>query len=158
MSDTGAVYMSEEGFEKLNAELHKLKYVDRPAVVGEIKRARELGDLAENAEYHAAKETQRHLERAISDLEFKIAHAKIIKKDDVVKGKAYLFAQVTVLDLDDETEELYTLVAPEESDPNQSHISINSPIGKGLLGKSVGDEVTIAVPAGTLRYKILKIE
>lgn len=152
------IYMSEEGYEKLKAELHRLKYTDRPGIVHEIKKARELGDLAENAEYHAAKEAQGLLERQISELEFKIAHARVIKRDEVSKDKAYLFARVTVVDLDGDEEEIYTLVPPEESNPDGSHISIKSPIGQGLLGKQVGDEVTIQVPAGLLRYKITKIE
>ncbi len=158
MEESGPIHISEEGYEKLKAELHKLKYVDRPAIVGEIKRAREMGDLTENAEYHAARETQTHLERQIAELEFKLSRVVIVNKDDVVKDKAYLFARVTVVDLDDDEEEVYTLVSAEETDPEKSHISIKSPIGKGLLGKSVGDEVEISVPAGTLRYKITKIE
>jgi len=158
MDSTDPIYMSEEGYEKLRADLHRLKYTDRPAIVGEIKKARELGDLAENAEYHAAKEAQRLLERQISEMEFKIAHAKVIKRDEVAKDKAYLFAKVTVIDLDLDEEEVYTLVPPEESNPDGSHISIKSPIGQGLLGKQIGDEVTIQVPAGLLKYKITKIE
>lgn len=158
MESSGPFYMSEEGYEKLKAELHKLKYTDRPAVVEEIKKAREHGDLSENAEYDAAKEAQTHLERQIGELEFKIAYAKIVKRDEVAKDKAYLFAKVTVVDLDDDEEEVYTLVSPEETDPDTNHISIKSPIGQGLLGKKVGDEVSIKVPAGTLKYKITKIE
>jgi transcription elongation factor GreA len=158
MDQTGPFYMSEEGYEKLKSELHKLKYTDRPAVVEEIKKAREHGDLSENAEYDAAKEAQTHLERQIADLEFKIAHAKVVKRDEVNKDKAYLFARVTVVDLDDDEEEIYTLVAPDEANPDKNHISIKSPIGQGLLGKKPGDEVTIKVPAGTLNYKITNIE
>ncbi len=150
--------MSEEGYEKLKAELHKLKYTDRPAVVQDIKTAREHGDLSENAEYDAAKEAQTHLERQIGELEYKIVHAKIVKRDEVAKGKAYLFAEVTVIDLDDDEEEVYTLVAPDEVNLDENHISIKSPIGQGLLGKEAGDEVTIQVPAGTLKYKITKIK
>jgi transcription elongation factor GreA len=158
MEHNGPFYMSEEGYEKLRAELHKLKYTDRPMVVEEIKKAREHGDLSENAEYDAAKEAQTHLERQIAELEFKIAHAKIVKRDEVAKGKAYLFAKVTVVDLDDEEEETYTLVAPDEASPDKNHISIKSPIGQGLLGKKIGDEVAIKVPAGMLNYKIINIE
>jgi len=158
MDGAGPFYMSEEGHEKLRAELHKLKYVSRPEIVGQIKHARELGDLSENAEYHAAKEAQTYLERAIAELEYKIAHAKIVKRDDVAKGKAYLFARVTVVDLDDDEEEVFTLVPPEETDPDQNHISIRSPIGQGLLGKNIGDQVQITIPAGTLNLKIINIE
>jgi len=158
MTDSGPLHMSEQGFEKLKTELHKLKYTDRPAIVAEIKRAMEMGDLSENAEYHAAKEAQTHLERTIAELEFKLSRAKIVKKEDVVQGKAYMFAKVTVVDVDDDEEEVYTLVSPEETNLDLNHISIKSPIGQGLLGKEVGDEVTIKVPAGTLKYKITKIE
>ncbi|MCP4566463.1 MAG: transcription elongation factor GreA [FCB group bacterium] len=158
MSESGPIHMSEEGFEKLKAELHKLKYVDRPTIVAEIKRAREMGDLSENAEYHAAKEAQTHIERAVAETEFKLSRALVVKKEDVVKGKAYLFAKITLIDLDDDEEEVYTLVSAEETDPDQNHISVTSPIGKGLLGKEVGDEVEIQVPAGVLKYKITKIE
>lgn len=158
MEESGPLHMSEEGHQKLQAELHKLKYTERPAIVSEIKRAMEMGDLSENAEYHAAKEAQTHIERQIADLEFKLSRARVVRRDEVSKDKAYLFAQVTVIDLDDDEEEIYTLVAPEESVPEKNHISIKSPIGQGLLGKGVNDEVSIKVPAGTLRYKILKIE
>lgn len=158
MTDSGPIHMSEEGYEKFKAELHKLKFVDRPAIVSEIRKAREHGDLSENAEYHAAKEAQSHLERAISDLEYKLSRARVVKRDEVAKGKAYLFAVVTVLDLNDQAEETYTLVPPEESKLEDNHISIKSPIGQGLLGKDVGDVVEIIVPAGVLKYKIIKIE
>lgn len=158
MSESGPLHMSEEGFEKLRAELHKMKYEDRPAIVAEIKRAREMGDLSENAEYHAAKEAQTHIERFIAELEFKLSRAVVVKPEDVVKGKAYLFARVTVVDLDDDEKEVYTLVSAEESNPDKNHISIKSPIGQGLLGKKVGDVAEIQVPSGTLKYKITKIE
>lgn len=158
MSESGPVHMSEDGFEKVKKELHKLKYTNRPEIVAEIKRTMELGDLSENAEYHAAKEAQTHIERKIADLEFKLSRAKVVKKDDVAKGKAYLFAKVTVIDLDDDEEEVYTLVPEEESDPMENQISIKSPIGQGLLGKEAGDTVEIKVPAGILNYRITRIE
>jgi len=139
MESSGPFYMSEEGFEKLKAELHKLKYEKRPEIVLEIKKAREHGDLSENAEYDAAKEAQTHLERQIASLEFKIANAKVVNKNDVAKDKAYLFAKVTVVDLDDDEEEIYTLVPPD-------------------LGKAIGEQVEIKIPAGTLNYKITNIE
>jgi transcription elongation factor GreA len=158
MAESNSIHMSEEGYEKLKADLHKLKFVERPRIVAEIKIAREFGDLSENAEYHAAKEAQTHIERNIAELEFKLSRALVVKKDDVVKGKAYLFAKVTLVDIDDDEEEIYTLVPAEESDPDKNHISVKSPIGQGLLGKEVGDVVEIKVPAGVLKYKITKIE
>jgi transcription elongation factor GreA len=158
MDDGKPIYMSAEGHEKLQKELHKLKYTDRPEIVAEIKRAREMGDLSENAEYHAAKEAQVHLERQISDLEFKLSRAKVIKKDEIVQGKAYLLSKVTLKDLNDGEEIVYTLVSAEESDPDEDLLSVKSPIGQGLLGKSIGDEISIKIPAGELRYKIVNIE
>jgi transcription elongation factor GreA len=158
MESTGPFYMSEEGYEKLKTELHTLKYEKRPEVVNDIKKAREQGDLSENAEYDAAKEAQGHLERQIAELEFKLAHAKIVKRDEVSKDKVYLFAKVTVVDMDDEEEEIYTLVPPEEADPDNDHISVKSPIGQGLLGKAIGEIASIKVPAGVLNYKITGIE
>jgi transcription elongation factor GreA len=158
MESTGPFHMSEEGFEKLKAELHTLKYEKRPEVVEDIKKAREHGDLSENAEYDAAKEAQTHLERQIAELEFKIAHAKVVNRDEISKDKVYLFAKVTVVDLDDEEEEVYTLVPPEEAEPDKDHISVKSPIGQGLLGKAVGEIASIKIPAGVLNYKILNIE
>ncbi len=158
MESSGPFYMSEEGFEKLKENLHKLKYEKRPEIVLEIKKAREHGDLSENAEYDAAKEAQTHLERQIAELEFKIAHAKVVNKNEVAKDKAYLFAKVTVVDVDDDEEETYTLVPPEEADPDNNQISVKSPIGQGLLGKGVGEQVAIKIPAGTLNYKITSIE
>jgi transcription elongation factor GreA len=158
MAESNSIHMSEEGYEKLKADLHKLKFVERPRIVSEIKKAREFGDLSENAEYHAAKEAQTHIERNIAELEFKLSRARVVKKDDVIKGKAYLFAKVTLVDIDDDEEEIYTLVPAEESDPDKNQISVRSPIGQGLLGKEVGDVVEIKVPAGVLKYKITKIE
>ena len=158
MAESNSIHMSEEGYEKLKADLHKLKFVERPRIVAEIKKAREFGDLSENAEYHAAKEAQSHIERNIAELEFKLSRARVVKKDDVIKGKAYLFAKVTLVDIDDDEEEIYTLVPAEESDPDKNQISVKSPIGQGLLGKEVGDVVEIKVPAGILKYKITKIE
>lgn len=157
MSDSGPVHVSADGLKKMKEELHKLKYTDRPEIVAEIKRAREMGDLSENAEYHAAKEAQTHIERQISEIEFKLTRVIVINKDDVVQGKAYLFAKVTVEDLDDGEIEEYTLVSPEETDLDKGHISIKSPIGQGLLGGEVGDVVEIKVPAGIMKYKITKI-
>lgn len=159
MVDSNEVYVSEEGLEKMKVELHRLKHEERPKIVAEIKRAREMGDLSENAEYHAAKETQTHIERQISDLEFKLSRVKVIKRDEVAKGKAYLFAKVTVVDVDDEDdEEVYTLVPPDEVDIDNNHISIESPIGVGLRGKEVGDIAEIQAPAGTIKFKITKIK
>ncbi len=151
------IYLSKKGRLKLEAELKRLKFEERPKLVAEIKRARELGDLTENAEYHAAKETQTHLERKIADLEYKLSRVRTFDTDQIPDDKVYLFAKVLVKDLRSGEEILYTVAPPDETDVDNDVISVKSPIGAGLLGKAVGDEVEITVPAGVLKYEILKI-
>ncbi|UCD16189.1 MAG: transcription elongation factor GreA [Candidatus Zixiibacteriota bacterium] len=151
------IYLSKKGRLKLEGELKRLKTVDRPQIIKEIKRARELGDLAENAEYHAAKETQTHIERKIAELEDKLSRVRSIDTDKIPSDKAYLFARVLIKDMNRDDQIEYQLVPPEEVDVDNNKISIKSPVGAGLLGKSVGDKVEIKVPAGTLRYEIVKI-
>jgi len=151
------IYLSREGVLKLEAELKRLKFEERPKIVAEIKRARELGDLSENAEYDAAKEAQGHLERQIAEVEDKLSRVQTINVDDIPTDKVYLYAKVLVQDLDDDEEIEFNIVPPEETDVDNDIISIKSPIGVGLLGKAVGDKAEIEVPAGTLKYKILKI-
>jgi len=151
------IHMSKEGADKLDKELRKLKTKDRPAIIAEIKRAMELGDLSENAEYHAAKETQQLLENRIAELEDKLSRAFIVNTDDIPTDKAYLFAKVLVKDLSDDFEEEFTLSPPEETDVDNNVISVESPIGKGLLGHAVGEVVEIKVPSGKIKFEILKI-
>lgn len=149
--------MSKAGAEKLQKELHRLKTVDRRVIVGEIKRAREFGDLSENAEYHAAKEKQGFIERKIAELEDQLTRVRIIDDGDIDTSKAYLLSNVRVRDCEDGEELEYTLVAAEEADIDDNKISIKSPIGKGLLGKSAGEKVQIQVPAGIIEYEILAV-
>jgi len=151
------LYMSKEGRLKLEAELKRLKYEERPRIVAEIKRAREMGDLSENAEYHAAKEAQGYLERKISELQEKLTRVRAVDADQVRTDKAYLFAKVLVKDKNSGEEILYTLAPAEESDVDNDIISIKSPIGAALLGKGVGEVVEIKVPVGILEYEVLKI-
>ena len=151
------LYMSKEGLLKLEAELKRLKYEERPRIVGEIKRAREMGDLSENAEYHAAKEAQGYLERKISEIQEKLTRVRAVEADQVRTDKAYLFAKVLVKDKKSGEEILYTLSPPEEDDVSNDIISIKSPIGAALLGKGVGEKVKIKVPVGILEYEIIKI-
>lgn len=151
------VYLSRNGLKKLEAELKDLKYTERPKIVAEIKRARELGDLSENAEYHAAKETQGHLERKIADIEDKLSRARVIETDKIPDDKAYLFSKVTVRDLDDGEEIDYVLAPADEADVDNDIISVKSPIGAGLLGKAVGEIAEITVPRGVIKYEIVKI-
>ena len=149
--------MSREGIIKLETELKKLKFTERPKIVAEIKRTREMGDLSENAEYHAAKESQRHLERRISELEFKLSRVQAVDMDAIPKDKAYLFAKVLVKDLSDGEELEYILTPPDEANVYEDKISVKSPIGSALLGKGVGEKVEVQVPRGTINYEILRI-
>ncbi len=151
------IYLSKGGRLKLEAELKRLKFEERPRLVAEIKRSRELGDLSENAEYHAAKEAQKHLEHKISQLEEKLSRVRSVDVDKIPNHKAYLFSKVLVKDLRRGEEILYTLAPAEEADVDNDIISVKSPIGAALLGKAVGEVVSIAVPAGEIRYEILRI-
>jgi len=151
------IYLSKEGRLKLEAELKRLKFDERPKLVAEIKRAREMGDLTENAEYHAAKEAQTHLERQIADLQYKLSRVRTVDSDRIPDDKVYLFAKVLVKDQSTGEEILYTVVPPDETDIDNDIISVKSPIGAAMLGKVVGDVVEITVPAGLLKYEILKI-
>ena len=151
------VYLSRDGRLKLESELKKLKFVERPKLLAEIKRAKELGDLSENAEYHAAKEVQVHLERKIAELEDKISRVRSVDVDSIGTDKVYLFTKVRINDRRSGKEIVYTISPPEEADIDNDIISVKSPIGAALLGKEVGNVVKIEVPAGTLEYKILEI-
>ncbi|UCC44021.1 MAG: transcription elongation factor GreA [Candidatus Zixiibacteriota bacterium] len=151
------VYLSKEGRLKLEAELKRLKFEERPRLVAEIKRARELGDLSENAEYHAAKEAQGHLERKIAELGDKLARVRTVDTEKIPSDKVYLFARVRVRDLSDGEEIEYTIVPPDEADVDNDIISVKSPIGQALLGHAVGETVEFSVPAGKVKYEILKI-
>ena len=151
------VYISKEGATKLEKELKQLKTKDRPAIIAEIKRAMEMGDLSENAEYHAAKETQVLLETKIGELEHKLSRVKVVDSSDIPTDKAYLFAKVLVKDMSDDFEEEFTLAPADETDVDNNIISVESPIGNGLLGHSVGEIVEIKVPSGKIKFKILKI-
>ncbi|MBK7142156.1 MAG: transcription elongation factor GreA [bacterium] len=151
------IYLSKDGRIKMESELKKLKFEDRPRIIAEIKRAMELGDLSENAEYHAAKEAQRHIERKIAEIEDKLARVRTVDVDKIPNDKVYLFSRVLVKDLRDGEEILYTIAPADEADVDNDIISIKSPIGASLLGKAIGDVVQIQVPAGMLKYEILKI-
>jgi transcription elongation factor GreA len=154
---TESIKMSRASLAKLETELKRLKFEERPKIVAEIKRSMELGDLSENAEYHAAKETQRYIEAKLADLEFKLARVEIVDTDAIPSDKVYLYARVLVKDMKDGEEIEYTITPAEEADLDNDIISINSPVAKAMLGKSVGDKVEIKVPIGTITYEILKI-
>jgi transcription elongation factor GreA len=156
MSDE--VYLTKEGFLKLQQELDRLKMVERSRISKAIGEARLLGDISENAEYDSAKDAQAHCEARIAELEDKLARVRIIENENIPKDKAFIGATVTLIDADTEQEERYTLVSHEEANYEQGKISIQSPIGKALLGHKVNETVLINVPAGVLKYKIIKIE
>lgn len=156
MSD-GPVYLTKESLRKLEMELKQLKTEERREISAEIGRARELGDLSENAEYHAAKEKQVHVERKIAEVQSRLSRVRIVDTDQIRTDKAFLMARVTVKDLDSGEKIVYTLSSPDDADIMNDVVSIDSPIGAGLLGKEVGDTIEIQAPAGTIRYELIKI-
>ena len=151
------VYLSRVGYEKLVEELEHLKVVKRKEISKTIEHARSLGDLKENAEYHAAKEAMANNEKRISELEDKLSRVEIIDESKVVTDKIYIGAKVRLIDLDNDQELEYALVDQEEADASRDLISVTSPVGRALLGHQENDIVRIDVPAGTLEYKIVKI-
>jgi transcription elongation factor GreA len=153
-----AVHLTQEGYDRLNKELHHLATVKRREIAEALEVARAKGDLRENAEYDAAKNEQAHLEKRIHDLQEKLAHAKILDHNAISSDKVYLGAHVTLMDENRKTEIRYMIVSKEEADLKTGKISSESPIGRALIGKSVGDKVEVTIPAGTLKYKVLKIE
>lgn len=157
MPDDGFVYLTREGKERLEAEYKELKSIKRPELVRAIAHARSLGDLSENAEYHAAKEAQVHLERRIAELEYQLSRARIIDENALPTGEARLLSKVRLLELKSKEEEEYLLVTAEEADFDNGKLSLKSPIGAALLGKKEGEVIEVKVPAGVLRYKVVKI-
>ncbi|MEN3040279.1 MAG: transcription elongation factor GreA [Bacteroidia bacterium] len=149
--------LTKEAFERLKEELHELKTVKRAQIAAAIAEAREKGDLSENAEYAAAKEAQRLLEARIAELETMLAQSQIIDLSHTDQSKVSLLATVRLLNLSTNQEVVYTLVSAVDANVRLGKISVESPIGKALLGRSVGDEVTVQVPAGQMRLKILEI-
>jgi transcription elongation factor GreA len=149
--------MTRSGYEKLKSELSLLRTDMRLEVANKLEEARAFGDLSENAEYHAAKEEQEKLEGRISRLEYKLNKAKIIDFDDLDTSHANLGTTITIQDLDKNDSFTYMLVGTEESDPKENKISVSSPVGKAIIGKVVGDEVSVRVPKGLRRLKILAI-
>ena len=145
------------GAEKLRIELHRLKTVDRPWVIAAIAEARSHGDLSENAEYDAAKEAQGLLEMRISKLEEVYANARLIDESQLDVSKVLVHSNVKIKNQGNGMEMKYTLVAESEADLKTGKISVTSPIGKGLLGKKVGEVAEITVPNGVLKFEIIEI-
>ena len=155
MSST--VYLTEEGLQKLKDDLHHARTVERQKISEEIAEARAQGDLSENAEYDAAKEAQGHLEARIAKLEETLANARVVDESEVDASKVRILSTVKVMNHKVKKEQSYTLVSAEEADFKTGKISITSPIGKGLLGKALGDTVNISTPAGKVQMEILDI-
>ncbi len=155
MSDVS--YYTPEGLKKLKEELEHLEHVERPRVTQEIADARDKGDLSENAEYHAAKEEQSLLEFKIAKLKNVVANARIIDESQLDTSKILIHSVVKVKNVANKMEFTYTLVADSESDVRNGKLSVNSPIGKGLLGKEVGEIAEIQVPNGIMKFEIVSI-
>jgi transcription elongation factor GreA len=153
---SGDIYLTQEGYEKLVNELENLKTTKRRALAKAIGEARAYGDISENAEYDAAKDAQAHNEKEIRELEDKLARVRILDKN-IPKDEVLIGATVKLKDMDTGEELEYTLVSELEADYSQNKISINSPVGGGLLGHKENEIVEIKIPAGTLKYKVVKI-
>ncbi len=150
-------YYTEEGLKKLQDELHHMRTVERPHISQQIADARDKGDLSENAEYHAAKEDQGLLEARIAKLEEVLANARIIDSSQLDTSKVYIHCTVKVRHVTTDAQKNFTLVAESESDIKTGKISVSSPIGKGLLGKAVGEVAEVLTPAGSTQFEIIEI-
>ena len=155
--NNGIVYLTRERLVELEHELHQLKINDRAEMAQKIGEARSHGDLSENAEYDAAKEAQQHLELRIAKLELTLSRARIIESKELPNDKVYILSKVKLKDLKSNETVYYILVSPEEADFEKNKISVTSPLGRGLMGKTQGEKVKIPVPAGSLEYQILEI-
>jgi transcription elongation factor GreA len=156
MATVDKMPMLQEGYDKLTAELKRLK-IERPEIVDAIEEARAHGDLSENAEYHAAKERQGQIEASIADIEGKLSRAQIIDPRDLSGDRVVFGATVTLLDEDDKPIR-YQIVGETEADASKGRISYNSPIGRALIGRRIDEEVEVSVPAGDRYYLVSKIE
>lgn len=149
--------ITREGYERLKKELETLKSVERPQNIKAIEEARAHGDLSENAEFHAAKERQSFLEGRIRELQYKLGNADIIDTANINKNKAVFGCRVVLENIDTGDEVSYQLVGPDESDIKEGKISVASPLGQAIIGKAIGDEITIMAPGGKRSYELIKI-
>ena len=152
------IYLTQKGYEEMMKEFEHLKKTKRRDIAKVIGKARELGDLKENAEYHAAKEQQAHVEKRIAELEATLSNAAIIENTDFDSDEVNIGATVYLKDADSGEELKYHLVSEEEADIMFNKISVTSPVGSSLVGHKAKETVSIKVPAGTLKYKIIKVE
>jgi transcription elongation factor GreA len=150
-------YYTAEGLKKLKEELHQMKTVERPKISQQIAEARDKGDLSENAEYDAAKEAQGLLEAKIAKMEDLVANARLVDETQVDASKVYILSKVKIKNLQNNSQMEYTLVAENEANLAQKKISVDSPIGKGLLGKKVGEIAEVQIPAGLVKFEVLEI-
>ncbi|MCQ2227594.1 MAG: transcription elongation factor GreA [Bacteroidales bacterium] len=150
-------YVTEEGLKKLKEELAHLESVERPKVIQQIAEARDKGDLSENAEYDAAKEAQGHLEAKIAKLKILLANSRTLDASKVDTSQVQILNKVTIKNVKNNAKMTYTLVPETEADLKSGKISVTTPIAKGLLGKKVGDQVEIKIPAGTATFEIIEI-
>lgn len=157
MATAEKVPMLAEGHRRMSEQVRHLKQVERPAVVEAIEAARAHGDLSENAEYHAAKERQAHIESSIADLEDQLSRAMVIDPTALSGSKVVFGATVTLIDEDDRRVK-YQLVGQAEADAKEGKISYNSPLGRALIGREVGDEVEFSTPSGDRYYEIAKVQ
>ncbi len=147
-------YMSQEGYEKMVAELKRLESIERPKASAAIAEARDKGDLSENSEYDAAKEAQAHLENKINQLKLAIQDAKIVDVSRLSTDAVQILTKVEMTNLGNKLKMAYTIVSENEADLRAGKISIKTPIAQGLLGKKVGEEVEIRIPSGTVKLRI----
>ncbi len=149
--------MTREGYDKLKVELDRLRGSEMIAITTRVATAREMGDLSENAEYHAAREDQGMLQARINDLSDRLARAVIVDISTLPKDTVAFGSRVRVMDLDIDEEETFELVSPGQENPDKGRILTGSPIGQGLIGRKKGETVKIQVPSGTIKFKILEI-
>jgi transcription elongation factor GreA len=150
-------YYTAEGLKRLKDDLHNLKTVERPKISQQIAEARDKGDLSENAEYDAAKEAQGLLEARIAKMEDLVANARLVDESQFDNSRVFILSKVKIKNLNNNSVVEYTLVAENEANLAEKKISVDSPIGKGLLGKKVGDVAEVTVPAGKLNLEVLEI-
>ena len=156
MSDIS--YYTQEGLDRLKGEIKELESVERPKISQQIAEARDKGDLSENAEYDAAKEAQGLLEARIAKLKNKLANARLIDDSDIDSSKVFILSTVKIRNVQNKMEVSYTIVAENEADLKARKISVDSPIGKGLLGKSVGETADIQTPSGIMKFEVVSIK
>ena len=154
----GIIYLSQQGYDDLKNELHQLKSVERPNIIRQIAEARDKGDLSENAEYDAAKEAQGLLESKIAKLEDDLANARVFDETEIDTSTIRLFTKVTIKNISNGMEMTYAIVSESEADLSAKKISASSPIGKGLLGKAIGEIAKIEAPNGIINFEVIDIQ